>query len=44
MRPGHGLFAVAGWELKGAVRSRWVVGTAIAFAAISLGVTILGLQ
>lgn len=40
----HGLTAVAGWELKGAVRSRWVLGTAIVFAAISLGVTLLGLD
>jgi len=40
----HGLTALAGWELKGAVRSRWVLGTAIVFAAISLGVTLLGLD
>jgi Cu-processing system permease protein len=36
--------ALAGWELKGAVRSRWVLGTAIVFAVISLGVTLLGLE
>jgi Cu-processing system permease protein len=37
------LVAVAGWELKGAVRSRWVLGTAGVFAAVTLGVTLLGL-
>lgn len=36
--------AVAGWELRGAVRSRWVLGTAVAFAAIALAVTLLGLR
>jgi Cu-processing system permease protein len=36
--------ALAAWELKAAVRSRWVIGTAIVFAAISLGVTLLGLE
>lgn len=36
--------AVAGWELRGAVRSRWVLGTAAAFAAIALAVTLLGLR
>ena len=41
---GHGVTALAAWELKGAVRSRWVIGTAIVFAAISLGVTLLGLD
>ncbi len=43
-RPGHGLLALAGWELRSAVRSRWVLGTAVVFAVISLGVTLLGLQ
>ena len=38
------IFVVAGWELRGAVRSRWVIGTAIAFAAIALAVTLLGLR
>jgi len=37
------LVAVAGWELKAAVRSRWVLGTAGVFAAVTLGVTLLGL-
>ncbi|HET7234871.1 MAG TPA: ABC transporter permease subunit [Actinomycetota bacterium] len=41
---GHGVTALAAWELKAAVRSRWVLGTAIVFAAISLGVTLLGLE
>jgi Cu-processing system permease protein len=44
LRRGHGVTALAAWELKGAVRSRWVIGTAIVFAAISLGVTLLGLE
>lgn len=44
LRRGHGVTALAAWELKGAVRSRWVIGTAIVFAAISLGVTLLGLD
>ena len=39
----HGLGAMAVWELRSAVRSRWVVGTAIVFALTSLGVTLLGL-
>jgi Cu-processing system permease protein len=39
----NGIGALAGWELRSAVRSRWVVGTAIVFAVISLGVTLLGL-
>lgn len=37
------LVAVAGWELKGAIRSRWVLGTAGVFAAVTLAVTLLGL-
>lgn len=36
--------AMAGWELRGAVRSRWVIGTAVVFAAMCLGVTLLGLD
>lgn len=44
LKRGHGVTALAAWELKGAVRSRWVIGTAIAFAAMSLGVTLLGLD
>jgi Cu-processing system permease protein len=44
LRRGHGLIAVAAWELKGAIRSRWVIGTAVVFAAISLAVTLLGLE
>ena len=44
LRRGHGVTALAAWELKGAVRSRWVIGTAVVFAAISLGVTLLGLE
>ena len=44
LRRGHGVTALAAWELKGAIRSRWVIGTAIVFAAISLGVTLLGLD
>lgn len=38
------LLALAGWELRGAVRSRWVLGTAIAFSVIALAVTLLGLR
>jgi Cu-processing system permease protein len=38
-----GLMAVAGWELKAAVRSRWVLGTALVFAVVTLAVTLLGL-
>ena len=44
LRRAHGVSALAGWELKGAIRSRWVLGTAIVFAAISLAVTLLGLE
>jgi Cu-processing system permease protein len=44
LRRGHGLVPVAAWELKAAVRSRWVVGTAVVFAAIALAVTLLGLN
>lgn len=44
LRRGHGVTALAAWEVKAAVRSRWVIGTAIAFAAMSLGVTLLGLD
>jgi Cu-processing system permease protein len=44
LRRGHGVTALAAWELKGAIRSRWVIGTAVAFAAMSLGVTLLGLD
>ena len=44
LRRAHGVWALAGWELKGAVRSRWVLGTATVFAAISLAVTLLGLE
>jgi Cu-processing system permease protein len=40
----HGVTALAAWELRAAVRSRWVIGTAVVFAAISLGVTLLGLD
>ncbi|GBC86793.1 hypothetical protein HRbin12_00792 [bacterium HR12] len=36
--------AVAGWELRGAVRSRVVLGAALTFGAICLGVTLLGLD
>jgi Cu-processing system permease protein len=43
LRRAHGVSALAAWELKAAVRSRWVLGTAIVFAAISLAVTLLGL-
>jgi Cu-processing system permease protein len=39
-----GIAALAGWELRRAVRSRWVIGTAVAFAAMALGVTQLGLR
>ncbi len=36
--------AMAGWELRGAVRSRFVLGAAITFGAMCLGVTLLGLD
>ena len=36
--------ALAGWEFRGAVRSRWVLGTAIAFSALALLVTLLGMR
>lgn len=35
---------IAGWELRGAIRSRWVLGTAIAFAAAAVLVSLLGLR
>jgi Cu-processing system permease protein len=36
--------ALASWEFRGAVRSRWVVGTAVAFSALALLVTLLGMR
>lgn len=36
--------AVAGWELRGAVRSRFVLGATLTFGAMCLGVTLLGLD
>ncbi|MEX0991248.1 MAG: ABC transporter permease subunit [Actinomycetota bacterium] len=36
--------ALAGWEFRAAVRSRWVLGTAVAFAALAMTVTLLGLR
>lgn len=38
------VLAVAGWELRGAVRSRFVLGAALTFGAMCLGVTLLGLD
>lgn len=35
---------MASWEFRGAARSRWVLGTAISFAALSLAVTLLGMR
>lgn len=39
----NAILAVAGWELRGAIRSRFVLGAALTFGAMSLGVTLLGL-
>lgn len=35
--------ALAGWEFRAAVRSRWVLGTAIAFSGLALALTLVGL-
>ena len=35
---------LASWELRGAARSRWVLGTAVAFAALCLAVSLLGMR
>lgn len=40
----RGVIAVSGWELKAAVRSRWVLGTGVVFAIVTLAVTLLGLR
>jgi Cu-processing system permease protein len=40
----NGALTVAGWELRGTVRSRWVLGTAVLFGAMCLAVTLLGLD
>lgn len=37
------VLAVATWELRGAVRSRFVLGAALTFGVLCLGVTLLGL-
>ena len=36
--------ALAGWEFRSAVRSRWVLGTALAFSGLALLVTLLGMR
>ncbi len=36
--------ALASWEFRSAVRSRWVLGTAVAFAGLAMVVTLLGLR
>ncbi len=36
--------SLASWEFRGAARSRWVIGTAIAFAALCLAVSLLGMR
>ena len=36
--------AMAGWEYRNASRSRWVIGTAVAFALLCLAVSLLGLR
>lgn len=35
---------LASWEFRGAARSRWVLGTSVAFAALCLAVTLLGMR
>lgn len=35
---------IAGWELRGAIRSRWVLGGSVVFALASLAVSLLGLR
>ncbi len=35
---------LASWELRSAARSRWVIGTAVAFAALCLAVSLLGMR
>lgn len=42
--PLRSILAIAGWELKGAIRSRWVLGTSALFTAASVGVALLGLR
>lgn len=44
MRAMTDVTALAGWELRGALRSRWVLGIAAVFAACSLAVAIFGLR
>jgi len=36
--------ALASWEFRAAVRSRWVLGTAVVFAGLAMAVTLLGLR
>lgn len=36
--------AIASWELRGAIRSRWVLGTSIGFALTAVAVSFLGLR
>jgi len=36
--------AMAGWEYRNASRSRWVIGTAVAFALLCLAVSLLGMR
>lgn len=38
------LIAIAGWELRAAVRTRWVLAGGLAFAAGVLAVTLIGLR
>lgn len=35
--------ALAGWEFRAAVRSRWILGTAVTFGGLALALTVLGL-
>lgn len=38
------ILAMSGWEYRNASRSRWVIGTAVAFALLCLAVSLLGLR
>lgn len=44
MSPARQVAALAGWELRTAMRSRWIMGAAAAFAALCVGVVLLGLR
>lgn len=38
------VMAIAGWEFRNAVRTRWVVGGGLAFALSSIGVVMIGMR